>query len=134
MREHAWSYDHHDRTNIAEYEKDAPAGYKEGLELYKPNPTNMPYELPKPIVLEWCNWTKKADPTKLEAAKKAAAKKAAAAGAAAGKAAAGGAAKAAGAAGTAVKAAGAAGAAAGAAVGPAIDPTVAAEAAKLAYD
>ena len=122
MREHAWSYDHHDRTNIAEYEKDAPAGYKEGLELYKPNPTNMPYELPKPIILEWCNWTKTADPTKLEVAKKAAAKKAAAA------------AKAAGAAGTAVKAAGAAGAAAGAAVVPAIDPTVAAEAAKLAYD
>lgn len=130
MREHAWSYDHHDRTNIAEYEKDAPAGYKEGLELYKPNPTNMPYELPKPIILEWCNWTKTADPTKLEVAKKAAAKKAAAAAAAA----AGAAAKAAGAAGTAVKAAGAAGAAAGAAVGPAIDPTVAAEAAKLAYD
>ena len=40
VRDHAWNFDHHDKTNFYRYKEDSPDGYKEGMMYITPHPTN----------------------------------------------------------------------------------------------
>lgn len=40
VRDHAWNFDHHDKTNFYRYKEDSPDGYKEGMKYITPHPTN----------------------------------------------------------------------------------------------
>ena len=50
IRDHAWNFDHHDKTNFYRYREDAPEGYREAVKYMTPHPTNKP--VPPKIVLD----------------------------------------------------------------------------------
>jgi len=50
VRDHAWNFDHHDKTNFYRYKEDAPNGYKEDMKYITPHPTNQP--IPPKIILD----------------------------------------------------------------------------------
>jgi len=50
IRDHAWNFDHHDKTNFYRYREDAPEGYREAVKYMVPHPTNKP--VPPKIVLD----------------------------------------------------------------------------------
>ena len=50
IRDHAWSFDHHDKTNFYRYRDDAPEGYRDAVKYIQPHPTNQP--VPPKVVLD----------------------------------------------------------------------------------
>lgn len=49
VRDHAWNFDHHDKTNYYRYREDSPEGYRDAVN-YMPHPTNKP--VPPKVVLD----------------------------------------------------------------------------------
>lgn len=50
IRDHAWNFDHHDKTNFYRYREDAPDGYKDAVKYMSPHPTNKP--VPPKVILD----------------------------------------------------------------------------------
>ena len=50
IRDHAWTFDHHDKTNFYRYRDDAPEGYRDAVKYITPHPTNQP--VPPKVVLD----------------------------------------------------------------------------------
>ena len=50
VRDHAWNFDHHDKTNFYRYREDTPDGYKDAVKYITPHPTNKP--VPPKVILD----------------------------------------------------------------------------------